>query len=81
MPKDLVIKTAFLIALNHIMIIATCSYVVLNFDWITKAMAFIFGLMTIPIIIAVSIFQVWKMFEIQLVEVSEMSSVEKEENH
>ena len=76
--KSLFNKVLFLTFITQTIFLTFIIYVVLNAQFVTKFIAFLFGLITVPILVFLFIFQIWGMFSVELMSISELTESEKE---
>ena len=76
--KSLFNKVLFLTFITQTIFLTFIIYVVLNAQFVTKFTAFLFGLITVPILLFLFIFQIWGMFSLELMSISELTESEKE---
>ena len=75
--KSLFNKVLFLTFITQTIFLTFIIYVVLNAQFVTKFIAFLFGLITVPILLFLFIFQIWGMFSVELMSISELAEDEK----
>lgn len=64
-------KIFFWTFLTQAIFLSTIIYIVLNAQFVTKLIAFIFGIITIPILLALFIFQIWGMLSFEFTTIAE----------
>ena len=75
--KALFNKVLFLTFITQTIFLTFIIYVVLNAQFVTKFIAFLFGLITVPILVFLFIFQIWGMFSVELMSILELAGDEK----
>lgn len=75
--KSLFNKVLFRTFITQTIFLITILYIVLNVQFITKFIAFLLGLVSTPILVFLFIFQIWGMFSVELMSISELAEDKK----
>ena len=75
--KSLFNKVLFLTFITQTIFLTTIIYIVLNAQFVTKFIAFLLGLVATPILVFLFVLQIWGMFSVELMSISELAEDEK----
>ena len=75
--KSLFNKVLFCTFITQTIFLTTIIYIVLNAQFVTKFIAFLLGLVATPILVFLFVLQIWGMFSVELMSISELAEDEK----
>ena len=75
--KSLFNKVLFCTFITQTIFLTTIIYIVLNAQFVTKFIAFLLGLVATPILVFLFVLQIWGMFSVELMSISELEKKKK----